>query len=215
MLKATNIRYSSGKGTHKKEILRNVSFEVEEGESLYVSGKSGVGKTTLLSILGLLLNPTSGQVLIRQEPLLSLTAKEKSWYRQTKIGLIFQEPYFIQDFTIYENISLATIFQNIPKQLLEKQIIDYMVTLDLHMPLETSITLLSGGEKRRIAIIRALIQKPKILIADEPLENLDDQNQERVTNLLDTYVAQEKAYCIIASHKKRKFQKSICLEKVT
>lgn len=164
--------------------LRDVSFSIEEGTTLSICGASGAGKTTLLNLLGGLDRPSSGEVMIHDKNITDMSEDEEAKFRNRYLGYIFQFHHLLNDFTILENVMLPLLIQKWNRrdakeaslELLEKVSI---APLSYRHPKE-----LSGGEQQRAAIARALIHKPKLVLADEPTGNLDDGNAAKVFELL-------------------------------
>ena len=160
--------------------LNDVSFEVEQGEWLAIMGPSGSGKTTLLNILGCLDAPTTGRVLIDSTDIGTLAGMELARFRARKVGFVFQQFHLVPYLTALENVMLAQYFHSMTD---EKEALEALAKVGLaararHLPKE-----LSGGEQQRVAVARALINQPALLLADEPTGNLDETNEEIVLDL--------------------------------
>jgi putative ABC transport system ATP-binding protein len=158
-----------------------VSFKVEEGEWIAIMGPSGSGKTTLINILGGLDTPTSGQAMVDSTDVARLNEAGLTRYRAEKIGFIFQQFHLVPYLTALENVMLAQYFHSTTD---EKEALQALVRVGLadrvtHLPAQ-----LSGGEQQRVAVARALINHPKLVLADEPTGNLDEANQGTVIQLL-------------------------------
>jgi lipoprotein-releasing system ATP-binding protein len=179
MLEASLITKSYG----TLPVLKGVSLKVEEHEIVSVVGASGAGKTTLLQILGSLLLPDSGKVLIRGNDLFSLTEKELSRFRNKEIGFVFQFHHLLPEFTAFENVCIPGFIAGTKKSAVEKRADELLQILDLLPRKQHKPSQLSGGEKQRVAIARALINNPSVILADEPSGNLDSQNQEELYRL--------------------------------
>jgi putative ABC transport system ATP-binding protein len=161
--------------------LDGVSFAVEEGEWIAIMGPSGSGKTTLINILGGLDSPTAGRALVDAVDVARLDEAGLTRFRAEKIGFIFQQFHLVPYLTAVENVMLAQYFHSTTDETeavraLERVGLGDRVT---HLPTE-----LSGGEQQRVAVARALINQPKLILADEPTGNLDEANEERVVKLL-------------------------------
>ena len=161
--------------------LGGVSFTVEEGEWIAIMGPSGSGKTTLINILGGLDTPTGGKAVVDGTDVARLNESGLTRYRAEKIGFVFQQFHLVPYLTALENVMLAQYFhsttdENEARRALERVGLEDRVT---HLPSQ-----LSGGEQQRVAVARALINHPKLILADEPTGNLDEANQETVIELL-------------------------------
>jgi putative ABC transport system ATP-binding protein len=161
--------------------LGGVSFEVEAGEWIAIMGPSGSGKTTLINILGGLDHPTSGRVVVDGMEIGQLSERELTRYRADKIGFVFQQFHLVPYLTALENVMLAQYFHSITD---EKEAAESLRRVGLEERLEHLPAQLSGGEQQRVAIARALINHPKLILADEPTGNLDEENEATILKLL-------------------------------
>lgn len=177
----------------KRNLFQGISLSVSPGESVAITGPSGVGKTTLLHILGTLEPPTSGTLIIDDQ---IVTPFNRSHLRNKHIGFIFQSFHLLDDYTVYENVAMpARIARYTPSPTHIKHLLS-LVGMEDKSHHETK--LLSGGEKQRVAIARALCNNPSLLLADEPTGNLDQANAQIIQSIL-THVAnkQNKAVIIV------------------
>jgi len=163
--------------------LRGVSFEVEKGEFLAIMGPSGSGKSTLLHQLGLLDTPTSGEIVIDGVDVIGLSERERTVFRLNQLGYVFQEYAILPELTALENVYLPSMMMGKKREIYLKSSTDILETVGLgdrlhHLPRE-----LSGGEQQRVAVARALVNKPKILFADEPCANLDTESSRQILEL--------------------------------
>lgn len=187
MIKASNISHFYG----LEQVLYNLSFEIQEGGFVFLSGESGSGKSTLLSILSTLLKPSSGELFIDGEGVERI--KNIDYFRQSKVGFVFQFHYLINYLSVYENIALAALEdkkQNINKILEELGILE----LSSRYPNE-----ISGGQRQRVAVARALVNEPKVIFADEPTGSLDSKNSQIVYGLL-AQAVKNGTTVVVASH---------------
>ena len=166
------------------EVLRGISLKVDEGEFIAIRGKSGVGKTTLLRIIGLLEIPDIGEVRLFGKPTYRLSDDEKSNIRLYSIGFIFQFFNLIPSLTVLENIELPLAIAGISREERRRRAYGLLEYFNLTDLAERTPETLSGGEKQRIAVIRALANNPRIILADEPTSSLDDENSNLLINLL-------------------------------
>ena len=180
MIKANNIYYSYD----KLQVLKVVDLEVKKGEFISILGDSGAGKTTLLQLLGTLEKIQKGTLEINNQNIKNLSEKELNHFRNQEIGFVFQFHNLLPEFTALENICLPGFISGIKKEKVEKRANELIEHLGLsnrsnHKPNE-----LSGGEQQRVAVARALINSPSIILADEPSGNLDSKNANILHNLL-------------------------------
>lgn len=160
--------------------LRNINLTVEQGEWIAIMGPSGSGKTTMMNIIGCMDRPSSGSVILDGEDISRLTAEELTGIRRDKIGLVFQQFHLVPYLTALENVMVAQYYHSITD---EKEALQALARVGLqdrakHLPRQ-----LSGGEQQRVCIARALINHPKLILADEPTGNLDEANEGIVINL--------------------------------
>ena len=180
-----------------QKVLHDLSLNIEHNEFVAIMGKSGSGKTTLLNILATLDVPTTGSVYIGNKDILSLKEKERANYRKYDVGLIFQDYKLLNSLTARENInqSLLLIRQK------DKKIIDEIAQmLDISQILDKYPHQLSGGQKQRIAIARALVKKPKIILADEPTGALDSKNSKQIMDYLQLIHQQLGTTIVMVTH---------------
>lgn len=172
MLKAQQIKKSYG----KLEILKGVDFEVQKGEIVTIVGASGAGKSTLLHIIGTLDKPDSGEVTIAGVNISRLSAKKLSAFRNQNIGFIFQFHHLLPEFTSLENICMPAFIAKKSKKEAGERAMELLEMLGLSHRANHKPSELSGGEQQRVAVARALINNPALVMADEPSGNLDSEN---------------------------------------
>ncbi|MGY4384083.1 lipoprotein-releasing system ATP-binding protein [Pedobacter sp. UYP24] len=172
MLKATGIKKAYG----NLPILKGVDFTVEKGEIVSIIGASGAGKSTLLHILGTLDKPDEGEVSLNGTKINKLSGELLSLFRNTNIGFVFQFHHLLPEFTALENICIPAFIARVPKKEAEERAMDLLNLLGLRDRANHKPNQLSGGEQQRIAVARALINRPAIILADEPSGNLDSAN---------------------------------------
>lgn len=165
------------------QVLRNVCMEVAAGEIISIVGASGAGKTTLLQILGTLDRPDSGQVFIHDEDVLAKGDKAISAFRNREIGFIFQFHHLLPEFSALENVSIPAYIGGKSRRETEKRAGELLSFLGLSERLHHKPAELSGGEQQRVAVARALINQPSVVLADEPSGNLDSQNARELHKL--------------------------------
>jgi len=179
MIKADNIYYSYG----SLEVLKGVNLHIKKGEFISITGASGAGKTTLLQLLGTLDKVQTGTLIINDKEVNTLNQKELASFRNKEIGFVFQFHNLLIEFTALENVCLPAFIAGTDKKKAEIKGLELLALLGLtdranHKPDE-----LSGGEQQRVAVARALINSPSIILADEPSGNLDSKNAEELHNL--------------------------------
>jgi lipoprotein-releasing system ATP-binding protein len=172
MISVQNIEKSFG----SLKVLKNIHLEISAGEIISIVGASGAGKTTLLHILGTLEKPDSGNVLFDGRNVFALNDKQRSLFRNQEIGFVFQFHHLLPEFSALENVMLPALIAGVHKKQAREealQLLQYLGVADrqTHKPSQ-----MSGGEQQRVAVARALINKPKVLLADEPSGNLDSAN---------------------------------------
>jgi lipoprotein-releasing system ATP-binding protein len=179
MIVAKNIQYSYD----KLEVLKGVNLHIKQGEFVSITGASGAGKTTLLQLLGTLDKVQTGSLIINNKEVNTLNQKELANFRNKEIGFVFQFHNLLVEFTALENVCLPAFIAGTDKKQAEEKGMELLALLGLtdranHKPDE-----LSGGEQQRVAVARALINSPSIILADEPSGNLDSKNAEELHNL--------------------------------
>ena len=200
IIKAIKLKkyYKSSKSTIK--VLKEINLQVEEGELIAIVGPSGSGKTTLLNILGLLDNPTSGELYINGKNAANLSDKEKRKIRLHKIGFIFQNFNLISSLTALENVELPMALVGIPSKEQRKRAIQLLKAVKLDNKINSKIHELSMGEAQRVAIARAFANNPSIILADEPTAQLDYENKMNIIELLQKLRKERNITVIVATH---------------
>lgn len=198
MIKASGLKKYYVTDNYEVHALDGVSLSVEEGEFLAIIGTSGSGKTTLLQILGGLDEPTAGGVWIRGNSLKDMTEDERTIFRRRNIGFVFQQYNLIPVINVYENIVLPLRLDGAERD--ETLLEDIVRTLKIEEKLENLPEELSGGQQQRTAIARALMEKPAVLLCDEPTGNLDSVTSMEVISLLKTCAARFHQTVIIVTH---------------
>ncbi len=185
------------------KVLNSLDLELSKGESVSVMGPSGSGKTTLLNIIGLLDKPDSGELFFKGEKVQNYNSEESAAYRNRNIGFVFQEHHLLPYLTIYENIilpSLAIKHTSDESSAIEKRVSGLMERIGISSLSDKYPFQVSGGEAQRAAIIRALVNNPSLLLADEPTGALDSKNSEILGNLLMEINREIGVALIIATH---------------
>ena len=181
-------------------VLKNLNFEAVEGSKTAIVGESGSGKSTLLNIIGSIDTATGGTVQAGKWNLTSLSEREKSEYRSSFLGLVFQFHYLLKDFTALENVFMPAFMAGVPRKTAEEKARTLLEDVGLskrisHLPSE-----LSGGERQRVAVARALINDPPLILADEPTGNLDPANAVLISELLFSMADKYKKTLILVTH---------------
>ncbi len=186
-------------GDTKTEVIKGVSFTIENGEFVALLGKSGSGKSTLLYLLGTLDKPTSGQILIDDADVASISAEALHQLRNLKIGFVFQFHFLLPELTALENVMMPTsVFGGQEKHRAYAE--ELLRTFGLGDKMHRLPRQLSGGEQQRVAIARAMVMKPAYLFADEPTGSLDSVNGELVMDLLKTLNEKQGTTIILVTH---------------
>jgi lipoprotein-releasing system ATP-binding protein len=179
MIIAENIKKKIG----NTEILKGISLQINQSEVVSLVGPSGAGKSTLLSILGTLDKPSKGKVLIDSEDILKMNEKKLAAFRNKNIGFVFQFHHLLPEFTALENVYIPALIKGESKSIAEQRAKQLLDRVGLSHRLNHKPTELSGGEQQRVAVARSLINKPKVIFADEPTGNLDSHNAEALHQL--------------------------------
>jgi lipoprotein-releasing system ATP-binding protein len=191
--------YVGGDGG-RLHILRGVSLTLEPGEAVAITGASGAGKSTLLHLLGALDHPTGGEVLLGGRPVSGLVEEELAHVRNRYVGFVFQFHHLLREFTALENVMMPALLAGLPLHDARRQARGLLGEVGLaeretHQPRQ-----LSGGEQQRVAVARALVNEPLVLLADEPSGNLDTQTSERLHDLLFGLRERRQLSLIVVTH---------------
>ena len=180
MIKAEKITKSFG----ALQVLKGIDLQIETGKIHSIVGASGAGKTTLLQILGTLSKPDSGKILFGGKNIAGFSDREISAFRNSQIGFVFQFHHLLPEFTALENVCIPAFIAKKPKAEAERKALELLGYLGLTNRKEHKPSELSGGEKQRVAVARALINSPAVVLADEPSGNLDSENRNELHELL-------------------------------
>ncbi len=197
-LKAVCKRYIRGSST--VEVLRGIDLGIESGETTAIVGASGVGKSTLLNIMGALDRTTTGEVFYRGEPSTSLDEKSLARFRNRSIGFVFQSHHLLPEFTSLENVMLPALIGGVSRDEAIVRASELLDSVGLKNRLSHKPGELSGGEQQRTAIVRALIQNPDVVLADEPTGNLDTVTAEEVFELLLKINRERSTALVVVTH---------------
>lgn len=193
--------------------INQINLVINKGEYVSLSGQSGCGKSTLLSLLGLLDSSSGGTYLLDNQDVSTLTRNQRAKIRSEQIGFVFQSFNLISDLTVFENVMLPLTYQSgLSKQVIEQKVNQVLEKVEmshrkLHYPSQ-----LSGGQQQRIAVARALVNDPAIILADEPTGNLDSKNAEAVLKLFDQLHKEGSTICMVTHDPVSAKRASRCLE---
>lgn len=197
ILKLENVTKRYKTKVENLTILSNINLEISEGDLVSIQGKSGSGKTTLLNLIGLLDTKYEGKI----DYINHINEKNLEKIRAKNVGFVFQFHYLLPEFTALENVMLpALALKEKEKVEIEKRAKELLEVVGLKDRLNFYPSELSGGQKQRVAIARALINQPKIILADEPTGNLDDENSQKINNLFIKLNKEEKQTIILVTH---------------
>ena len=193
--------YAQARGVYP--VFRSLEFEVDEGEVVGIMGVSGVGKSTLLNLLGAIDRPTEGQVLLEGQDVFRLAPQERARFRNTKIGFVFQFFHLLPEFTALENVCFPLLIAGLPWAEARARAGRILEEVFLEDKSDKKPGQLSGGEQQRVAIARALVGNPRLLLADEPTGNLDWQTGERIIRLILDLHAHRGLTSLIVTHSEK------------
>lgn len=196
MIQLNNIHKSYG----SLEVLKGVNLTIEKGKVISIVGASGAGKSTLLQIIGTLDKPDEGTININDIDVSSLKDKELSLFRNKNIGFVFQFHHLLPEFTALENVCIPAFIHKTPKSEAEKRATELLTSLGLKERLHHKPSELSGGEQQRVAVCRALINNPSVILADEPSGNLDSASAKDLHELFFKLRAEFNQTFIIVTH---------------
>lgn len=181
-------------------VLRGVTLDIEPGQVVAIVGRSGAGKSTLLHIIGGLDTATSGEVEIVGRRLQGMNPKELADFRNRNVGFVFQFHHLLPEFTALENVAMPLMIRGVPMREALAQAGEYLGLVDLQERADHKPSELSGGEQQRVAVARALIPQPQLVLADEPSGNLDSETGERLHSLLWQISRRDRRTFIIVTH---------------
>jgi lipoprotein-releasing system ATP-binding protein len=200
LLKVDNLFKNYKTKTENLNILKGIDFEMDYNQSIAITGESGSGKSTFLNMIGGLDSVTSGNIYIDGTDITALNEDEITFFRNKKIGFIFQSHYLIEEFNSLENVMIPFLINNFNKKEAKNEAVKLLEYMGMQNRMKSYPSRLSGGEKQRVAIARAYINNPSLILADEPTGNLDEENAAKVLNLLFNIAKREKHSLIIVSH---------------
>ena len=200
LITARNLCKSFTNGGASIDILRDLNFDMSAGETVAIVGASGIGKSTLLHILGTLDRPDSGQLLFRGEDVFSYDDLTLARFRNKSVGFVFQFHHLLPEFTALENVMMPGLIAGLDRQKVADDAADILTKVKLSHRLTHKVGELSGGEQQRVALARAIIMKPSLLLADEPTGNLDTKTGYKVFQLLQEMSADFSLSAVMVTH---------------
>ena len=200
LLQTESLEKSFATGEGVIEVLRGVDFSLEPGETVAILGQSGVGKSTLLHLLGALDHPTSGRVLFEGQNVSEKAPEELARFRNESLGFIFQFHHLLPEFNALENVMMPGLLRGEKPEAMRERAAAILDEVGLTHRLRHLVGKLSGGERQRVAVARALVMNPPLLLADEPTGNLDPETGERVADLLFDLNASRRAALVVVTH---------------
>ena len=200
MLELLDIEQNYFQGELPVDVLKNLNFAINKPKSVGIIGPSGSGKTSLLNIIGLIEKPKFGSYFFKNSNCLNFSNTEKTEFRKKNIGYIFQNNQLLEDFNVQENVALPLILNGESYKNSCKKALNFLKLFGLENRMSFKPGLLSGGEQQRVAVARAMIKSPSILLADEPTGSLDDNNAELIFNYIIELSKKNNTLAIIATH---------------
>lgn len=201
VIKTENVWKTYNQGTPRQvDAVKDFTIEIEEGTIAALGGPSGSGKSTALSLIGLLTRPSKGKVFLGTDEVSGLSEVFRTKMRRDTIGFIFQTQYLIPQLTAIENVALPLLCTDISRSEAERIASERLTSVDMGHRLDFKVAQLSGGELQRVSIARALMNNPRILIADEPSSSIDEALTKDLLSTLRTMVKEEDLTVVVASH---------------
>lgn len=194
------VHQSFGVGQDQFEVLKGIEFDIYDNTFNIIYGHSGSGKSTLLNIITGLQKPTTGSVVFSGQNIYEQSADELARFRAHRIGIVYQQNYWVQSLNVIENVALPLYFRGYPKKLAAEMAVIALERVEMAMYAKRNPQLLSGGEQQRIGMARALVNDPMIVIADEPTGNLDSENGDKIMSMLRRFVTDQHRTIILVTH---------------
>ena len=204
VLELQNVSRIFGEGDTQVKALDDVSFSIKRGEFVLIVGSSGSGKSTLLNMIGLLDKPTTGKVILDGKETTALNDGQVSQYRNEKLGFVFQFANLLPDLTVLENVMLPQQIQGSSEDI-RQNATDLLIKVGLEDQINKRSNKVSGGQAQRAAIARGLVNRPTIVLADEPTGNLDSVTAEKIVKLAKTMAREFNQTFIIVTHDRKQF----------
>jgi lipoprotein-releasing system ATP-binding protein len=203
LLRAERLDKSFFDADREIRVLRGLELEVNAGEDIAIVGQSGVGKSTLLHVLGSLEVPSAGKVYFEGEDLFALNERALAEFRNLKLGFVFQFHYLLADFSALENVMMPALIARMPDREAQRHASQMLELVGLADKLQRRPAELSGGEQQRVAVARAVVLRPRLVLADEPTGNLDPQTADEVHQLFRLLNRELGITLVIATHNER------------
>ncbi|KLA31131.1 ABC transporter ATP-binding protein [Bacillus cereus] len=197
MIKIINLEKNYRLGKKTQYVIQGIDLIVEQGEMLAIMGRSGAGKSTLLHILAGLEKPNSGSYYFQDKDITQLSYKELALFRKNNIGFILQNHALIEDKNIFDNVALPLLYGNASKKEIHSKVLKILQEMGLEDKVDQFPSELSGGEAQRIAIARALINDPDLILADEPTGSLDEETEQTILNLFTQLNRKGKTFILV------------------
>ena len=218
MINLKNVEMTYDDQGTKIDALKVKNIKIKDGEKVAFIGSSGCGKTTLFNLISGLITPTKGNVVVEDIDLTMLAEGERDLFRANHIGYIFQDFNLFPDFTVLQNVVLPMSFsKRYNKNEMEAEALNMLKRVGLDKKKDQKVKTLSGGEKQRVAIARSMVNKPNIILADEPTGNLDYKNGAKIMDLIIQIAKEEKATLLVITHNNSQldlFDRSINIEEI-
>jgi lipoprotein-releasing system ATP-binding protein len=200
MIRITDLHKSFIMGSQELTVLKGIDLEIPRGQMVAIVGASGAGKSTMLHIMGMLDRPTKGTVYFDNQDLFQMSEAQQAEFRNRRIGFVFQFHHLLPEFTALENACMPALIQRRPIEEIEQEATTLLQEVGLGQRLHHKPGELSGGEQQRVAVARALLQKPDLVLADEPTGNLDTHTGESLFGLLRDLNRTRKTTFVIVTH---------------
>ncbi|HEX7766715.1 MAG TPA: ABC transporter ATP-binding protein [Nitrospira sp.] len=200
MIRITDLHKSFIMGSQELTVLKGIDLEIPRGQMVAIVGASGAGKSTMLHIMGMLDRPTKGSVYFDNQDLFQMSEAQQAEFRNRRIGFVFQFHHLLPEFTALENACMPALIQRRPIEEIEQEATLLLQEVGLGQRLHHKPGELSGGEQQRVAVARALLQKPDLVLADEPTGNLDTHTGESLFGLLRDLNRTRKTTFVIVTH---------------
>ncbi|QTH43221.1 ABC transporter ATP-binding protein [Cohnella sp. LGH] len=202
MLRVEGLSHAFRNGTETTTVLRDINFQVRQGEIVALLGSSGSGKSTLLNLMAGLMKPTEGDIYISDHNIVKMNENQLSEFRRKHIGFIFQAYELIANLTVRENVELPLVFQSVSPSIRKQKALSLLEQVGIPEKAELFPSQLSGGQQQRVSIARSLITEPSVIFADEPTGNLDTKTEEEILAILKRLNSTMKTTFVIVTHER-------------